>query len=178
MRSPDCTQHGSLMLDLALGNLSDEAAAAAEAALESCSTCESWWKVHLAGPESNRLDQEVAEVFARFEPPRQSRVSDRYPWAVAAVLALAASFVLQPDRAKVPEAERAAEKEPLLVEEMFNSDANNDGVIDLDDIALVARTDGSGSVIDPAPVFGDGLESGDLSDWATSGLSTEPGSES
>lgn len=154
------------MLELALGRLGDAEAQEAEEIRQSCDICASWWTTHLEGPAVADLDKQVEEAFTSFQAPSRRRLSEKLPWAVAAVLALAVGFVLQPGGTGDPQTGTAGEREPLLVREQFNTDRNNDGIVDLSDVSVVVSTGMAGPDPDRETLFGSDLESGDLSVWS------------
>lgn len=178
MRPPNCSQHGSLMLDLARGRLTDESASNAEGIRRSCPTCAAWWTTHLSGPPVANMDSTVEAAFASFEEPRQRRLSDTFPWAVAAVLALAVSFVLRPEKAPNTDIADDAQEGNLVVQESFNTDRNSDGVVDLSDVSIVISTGTADGSPEQQPIFGGDLESGDLTTWSTHSHSGAPAATS
>jgi hypothetical protein len=140
MLPPDCPDHGSLALELALGRLDDRAAAAAERARASCDRCSSWWHAQLEGETAARVDRSVAAAVGRFRPPRRHRW--RYAAAAAAALAVAAAALLWRLAlpAPVPSTDTVA-----LVEDLFaggttaGHDLTGDGAVDASDLVASLR---------------------------------------
>lgn len=173
---PACSSHGHLMLDLALGRLDGDEATEAESIRHRCAACGDWWRLRFEGERAAAVEQAVEQAFAGFAPPRRRRRADWLPLAVAAVLALAVGLVfrsLEPDATEAP----GAHRESALVQELFEIDQNGDGSVDLSDLALNAL-DVVGPDSEPArsaaapggepqPIFGEDLETGDLSSWSS-----------
>jgi hypothetical protein len=85
MTTPHCPEHGRLVLDLALGALDDEQAAAAEDARSSCPACSNWWRAELEGEAAQRVDSAVAEVLGRLVLPARRR---HHRWMALAAVAV------------------------------------------------------------------------------------------
>jgi len=73
MIAPNCPDHGSLVLDLALGRLEDERAGEAERVRDSCPSCNAWWRDRLSGGAVAEVDQAVAKAFEAFRPSGRRR---------------------------------------------------------------------------------------------------------
>jgi len=85
MISPNCPDHGRLVLDLALGRLDDEAAGKAESVRESCPVCRAWWHEHFESDAAQAVDDVVAVTFSDLQLPARRR-SHRLMAAAAAVV--------------------------------------------------------------------------------------------
>ena len=85
MISPNCPDHGRLVLDLALGRLDDEAAGKAESVSESCPVCRAWWHEHFESDAAQAVDDVVAVTFSDLQLPARRR-SHRLMAAAAAVV--------------------------------------------------------------------------------------------
>jgi len=81
MNSPNCPDHGRLVLDLALGRLDDAAVFEAETISESCPVCREWWREQFCGDVAAVVDEAVAVTFSDLQLPRRRRV---YGWMAAA----------------------------------------------------------------------------------------------
>ena len=81
MNSPNCPDHGRLVLDLALGRLDDVAAFEAETISESCPVCREWWREQFCGDVAAVVDEAVAVTFSDLQLPRRRR---GYGWMAAA----------------------------------------------------------------------------------------------
>lgn len=81
MYSPNCPDHGRLVLDLALGRLDDDASATAERIGESCPVCRQWWREQFDGDAAAVVDEAVAAIFSDLQLPSRRR---GYGWVAAA----------------------------------------------------------------------------------------------
>jgi hypothetical protein len=81
MYSPNCPDHGRLVLDLALGRLDDPAALEAEVVSESCPVCRAWWQEQFEGVAAEVVDEAVATAFGDLQLPGRRR---GYRWMAAA----------------------------------------------------------------------------------------------
>ena len=81
MISPNCPEHGRLVLDLALGRLEDDAAARAEAVSETCPICRAWWQQQFGGAVTEAVDDAVAATFSDLQLPARRR---NHGWMAAA----------------------------------------------------------------------------------------------
>jgi len=81
MNSPNCPDHGRLVLDLALGRLDDAAALEAESISESCPVCREWWQEQFSSDAAAVVDEAVAVTFSNLQLPARRR---GYGWMAAA----------------------------------------------------------------------------------------------
>ena len=81
MHSPNCPDHGRLVLDLAMGRLEDAAALEAESASTSCPVCRGWWLERFEGGPAGVVDEAVAATFSNLQLPARRR---GYGWMAAA----------------------------------------------------------------------------------------------
>jgi len=81
MHSPNCPEHGRLVLDLALGRLDDGASVTAESLSESCPVCREWWREQFDSDAAASVDEAVAAVFSDLRLPARRR---GYGWMAAA----------------------------------------------------------------------------------------------
>jgi hypothetical protein len=81
MNSPNCPEHGRLVLDLAQGRLDDAAAERAELVSESCPVCAAWWREQFEGSDAAVIDRAVAGVIDDLRLPTRRR---RRGWMAAA----------------------------------------------------------------------------------------------
>ena len=81
MNSPNCPDHGRLVLDLALGRLDDAAAFEAESISESCPVCREWWREQFSSDAAAVVDEAVAVTFSDLQLPARRR---GYGWMAAA----------------------------------------------------------------------------------------------
>lgn len=81
MNSPNCPDHGRLVLDLALGRLDDAAAIEAESISESCPICRAWWREQFESEAAAVVDAAVAATFSDLQLPERRR---GYGWMAAA----------------------------------------------------------------------------------------------
>lgn len=87
MISPNCPDHGRLVLDLALGRLDDAAAAEAESISESCPTCRAWWNEQFEGEAADVVDAAVAVALTDLRLPERRRSRGWIAAAAAIVMA-------------------------------------------------------------------------------------------
>lgn len=85
MISPNCPDHGRLVLDLALGRLDDAAAMEAESISESCPICRAWWREQFESETAAVVDEAVAAGFSDLRLPERRR-GHRWMAAAAAVI--------------------------------------------------------------------------------------------
>jgi len=137
MNPPDCKDHGTMMLELALGRLDDRPAADAETLLTSCPVCGEWWNHNLVGESASAVDAAVATAFASFETPRSRRAPVWLAAAAAIVVMVGATTVwrmLQP----IPAVDGASTIE--IVQRILEGtpsaghDLNGDGAVDASDL--------------------------------------------
>ena len=88
MISPNCPDHGRLVLDLALGRLDDDAAAEAESISESCPVCRAWWQEQFEGGVAEVVDDAVSAALTDLELPVRRRSHGWMAAAAAVVMAL------------------------------------------------------------------------------------------
>jgi len=157
MRTPDCPDHGRLVLDLAQGQLDEICAAQAEAIRSSCPVCSAWWHAELEGELAVSLDGVVAQAFDQFQPARR-RLPAWMPAAAAAALAVGAG-ALWYGPGNVPVMETA---HPTLAQESFDGDLDGNGTIDASDLGFAVHGNQGQEAI-----FTDSLDTGDLSDWTS-----------
>jgi hypothetical protein len=81
MNSPNCPDHGRLVLDLALGRLDDAAAFEAESISESCPVCREWWQEQFGSDSAAVVDEAVSVTFSDLQLPARRR---GYGWMAAA----------------------------------------------------------------------------------------------
>jgi hypothetical protein len=81
MNSPNCPDHGRLVLDLALGRLDDGASVTAESLSESCPVCREWWREQFDSDAAATVDKAVAATFSDLRLPARRR---GYGWMAAA----------------------------------------------------------------------------------------------
>jgi len=81
MNSPNCPDHGRLVLDLALGRLDDAAAFEAESISESCPVCREWWQEQFGSDAAVVVDEAVAAAFSDLQLPARR---PGYGWMAAA----------------------------------------------------------------------------------------------
>lgn len=135
MRPPGCPDHGTTVLELALGLLDDGQAAEAEQLRSSCPKCSVWWDEVLAGDQTTAVDAAVAAVIDGFEAPSRRR---RPVWIAAAAAAAAVAggalmWTIWPQR---PPAIRPAEMVHRLFDDTVavQCDLNGDGIVDASDL--------------------------------------------
>ncbi len=166
MRTPDCPDHGRLLLDLAQGRLDDRASAEAESVRSSCPVCAGWWRKEFEGELAASLDAAVEKAIGEFRPARR-RVSAWMPAAAAAALAVGtAALWYGGDKVSIEDSNQGA-----LVQESFDSDLNGDGMIDTSDLGFTVHLDGEPDNVPPSSdgdvIFADSLDSGDLAGWTS-----------
>ena len=143
MHGPDCPDHGSLVLDLALGRLEDERAGEAERVRDSCPSCRAWWQDRLSGGAVAEVDRAVEKAFEAFRPSNRRR---SWLWVAAAAIVLMVGAGLQWHGTQLPSTTvpSAAELVELAFEngETATADLTGDGVVDASDLvaALHAST--------------------------------------
>ena len=174
MNSPNCPDHGRLLLDLALGRLDDAAAFEAESISESCPVCREWWREQFGSDAADVVDEAVASTFSDLQLPARRR---GYGWmaaAAAVVMTLGVGTIwVSQDTGPVDEvaAPRVASIQTITFEP---SDATAD-------FALIEAPDSEPAPVEPPAVqeppvevvmdrpsgalFAGGFESGDLGTW-------------
>jgi hypothetical protein len=131
---PKCPDHGSLVVELALGRLDDDLAGEAEQVLAACSTCRDWWQSRLS---HEAVDEGVTRTFESFRPP--ARMGSRL-WLVAAAVVLMVAAGLQWHSTRAPSTSMVPSPAEL-VDHAFQErergigDLTGDGVLDAADLA-------------------------------------------
>lgn len=160
MRVPTCPTHGRLVLDLALGRLADDAAAEAENVRSVCTSCATWWREELEGPEAAELEHVLSASFASFVPPARRRMPRWMSVAAAATLAVGAGLVWYQHRS---DPQMLTKVQPTAVSvATFDGDSDGNGSIDVTDSGFVAVH--AGAAPEDA-IFADSLDNGDLTGW-------------
>jgi ferric-dicitrate binding protein FerR (iron transport regulator) len=141
MQRPDCPDHGTFVLDLALGRLEDERADHAERVRESCPSCSAWWQSRLSGRAVAEVDEVVAEVFEAFRPP--ARRKGRLWLAAAAVVLIVTAGLLWrgsqgPSTTTVPSTAELVQR-AFEGGETTPADLTGDGVLDAADLVRSLR---------------------------------------
>jgi hypothetical protein len=141
MIAPNCPDHGSLVLDLALGRLEDERTDEAERVGDSCPSCNAWWLDRLSGGAVAEVDQAVAKAFEAFRPSGRRR-SRLWLAAAAVVLVLAAGLLWRgtqmPSTTRTPSAPELAQR-AFEAGETATADLTGDGVVDAADLIRSLR---------------------------------------
>ena len=188
MISPNCPNHGRLVLELALGRLDDDAAAEAESISESCPVCRAWWQEQFEGGAAEVVDDSVATAFTDLQLPARRRSHGWMAVAAAVVMALGVGTiwvsqsrtsmdeVTAPQTAsiqtldfEIPDAVsefarvEIPDPEPETVVQPTIESASTEGI-------LIAEASPAEVVVEDSSesVFAGSFESGDLSAWVPS----------
>jgi len=79
--APDCTAHGSLILEFVRGNLSDADGLRAERILTDCPDCQAWMDTQFSGPAFDAVDQAIGVGLESATLPNRRY---RFGWVAAA----------------------------------------------------------------------------------------------
>lgn len=185
MHSPNCPDHGRLVLDLALGRLDDAAAIEAENVGASCPVCRAWWQGQFEGGAAEVVDEAVAAAFAGLRLPARRR-GFRWMAAAAAVVVALAVGTIWVSQSTTPVAETPASRMAAIRTITFEPSeaAGAFALIEAPDpepadlMQAVVREASSGAPVvaeavqaevaaeRPAGIlFAGGFESGRLEDW-------------
>jgi hypothetical protein len=145
MNSPNCPEHGRLVLDLALGRLDDDNAVLAEETLATCPVCRDWWQTQFEGEDAALVDEAVASVFDELQLPVRRRSHGWMAVAAAAVLTIGIG-ALWMVRDPLP-------VEPVVVERTAAIQVMDFEVPDLVPIASTTSSDLREESAGPVPVF-------------------------
>lgn len=185
MNSPNCPDHGRLVLDLAMGRLDDAASFEAESISESCPVCREWWQEQFGSDAAATVDEAVAATFSDLHLPARRR---GYGWmaaAAAVVMTLGVGSIwMSQDTTKFDEVAtpRVASIQTITFEP---SDATSEFALieapypepapverqaaqkPLVEEILVAEAAPAEVVVDrpSGALFAGGFETGDLGDW-------------
>ncbi len=93
MTAPDCTDHGSLILDYVRGNLSESEGLQAEKVLEDCPDCRTWMDREFSGSAFATVDNAVGQGLDTIALPHRH---NRFAWlaAAAAIVVVAGGLAM------------------------------------------------------------------------------------
>ncbi len=93
MTAPDCTDHGSLILDYVRGNLSEADGLRAETVLGDCGKCQEWMDHEFSGPAFATVDNAVGQGLETTALPHRH---NRFGWlaAAAAIVVVAGGLTM------------------------------------------------------------------------------------
>lgn len=93
MTAPDCTDHGSLILDYVRGNLSEADGLRAETVLGDCRRCQEWMDHEFSGPAFTTVDDAVGQGLDTTALPHRH---NRFGWlaAAAAIVVVAGGLTM------------------------------------------------------------------------------------
>ncbi len=93
MTAPDCTDHGSLILDYVRGNLSESEGLQAEKVLEDCLDCRTWMDREFSGSAFATVDNAVGQGLETTALPHRH---NRFGWlaAAAAIVVVAGGLTM------------------------------------------------------------------------------------
>ena len=93
MTAPDCTDHGSLILDYVRGNLSESEGLQAEKVLEDCPDCRTWMDREFSGSAFATVDNAVGQGLDTIALPHRH---NRFAWlaAAAAIVVVAGGLTM------------------------------------------------------------------------------------
>ena len=186
MIAPSCPDHDRLVLDLALGRLDDEAAAEADAVIESCAVCGAWWRERFEGATADGVDEVVASTLGELRLPARRRSHRWLAAAAVAVMVFGASALwltretgtAAPERVEVTAIQSIdfedAELQPLAIAASADLDerqvtqqaAFSPAPVRAEEIRI-AEAPPIDAEINPEPLFNGGFESGDLTGWGS-----------
>lgn len=145
MNSPNCPEHGRLVLDLALGRLDDDSAVLAEETLTSCPVCRDWWRTQFEGEDAALIDEAVASVFDEFQPPVRRRSHGWIAVAAAAVMTIGVGALWM--------ARDPLQVEPVVAERTAAIQVMNFEAPELVPMVIATSADLQEENAAPAPVF-------------------------
>jgi hypothetical protein len=174
MQAPRCSEHGRLVLDLALGNLGDSEAELAETVQETCATCNAWWSQHFESESAMVVDQAVREALTSFRAPSRRRHQLWWAAAAAAVLALAVTALWQPESGlpSVPGTPVAVGAQALRGAATPGPPKLEEGLISINDFELGSLSENQAAIVDQPgfrqsaePIFNESFETGSFTGW-------------
>ena len=161
MSSPDCTDHGLLILDYVRGKLSEADGLRAETVLGDCRTCQEWMDNEFSGPAFNTVDQAVATELKSVALPNRRH---RFGWAAAAaaiVMVAGGLTMMQLPGPSIPAGVDQQGQDHSTQIVTFDFEAGNIGGARpaIDKVSAVVEA------VETDPLFSDNLEDGGTGSW-------------
>lgn len=161
MMSPDCTDHGSLILDYVRGDLGEAEGLHAEMVLSECPDCQAWMNREFSGPAFEAVDNGVGHGLDTVSLPNRRQ---RFGWitAAAAIVVVAGGLTLL----QLPH-----QSTPMAIDQV-NQDLSTQ-IVTFDFEGGNVRNSGSSieekavtaEVIEADALFTDDLEDGGAGSW-------------
>ena len=158
MTTPDCTDHGPLILEYVRGNLSEADSLRAETVLGGCRACREWMDREFSGPAFATVDQAVAKGLKNAPLPNRRH---RFGWmaAAAAVVIVAGGLLIM----GIPN--RSTPMMPVMQDQVQSTRIGGfdfeDGTVGPTSLPIDERTES----VEAPPLFSDDLEDGIAGSW-------------
>ncbi len=158
MTAPDCTDHGSLILEYVRGNLSDADGLRAETVLSDCRECQEWMDREFSGPAFATVDDAVGQGLDAIALPDRRR---HFGWlaAAAAIVMVAGGLTIMqlPDRST-----------GLMPDQQDQTQSTRIGGFDFEGGTVgheALQTHESPAAVEADTLFSDDLEDGGAGSW-------------
>lgn len=161
MTAPDCTDHGSLILDYIRGKLSEADGLRAEALLEDCTICQSWMDREFSGTAFAKIEGAVDQGLDALVLPHRRH---RFGWiaAAAAIVIVAGGLtIMQLPNQSIPMTTDQQRRDHSIRIGSFDFEAGSIGNAPptLEETSVVV------DAIETDPLFSDNLEDGGTGSW-------------
>ena len=161
MTAPDCTDHGSLILEYIRGDLNESDGLRAEAHLCECPVCRAWINQEFSGPRFALVENAVADGIDAMSLPTRRQ---RFGWvaAAAAIVVVAGGLaLLQPSHRTTPMAvdQQSRDVANKIVTFDFEGGELTASEVSIEEKAVTAE------VGEADALFTDDLEAGGTGSW-------------
>lgn len=164
MTPPDCTDHGTLILEYVLGNLDDSESLQAETASTECASCRTWLEKQFSGPAFTKVEAAVSQSIQNTSLPNQQR---HYGWlkvaAAIVVFAGGVAVMQRPDHSTSLIVHQESQNPSTLIGAFdFEGGIDNNASVAADGSSIAAE---SLETAEADPLFSDDLENGGTGSW-------------
>ena len=161
MTAPDCTDHGSLILEYVRGNLGEADGLRAESVLGDCRECQEWMDREFSGPAFAAVDVAVGQGLHTITLPDRRR---HFGWlaAAAAIMVVAGGLtMLQIPDQSIPMVvdQQDQNRSTQIVTFDFEGGPVSSVAVSIEEPSAVAEA------VEADPLFSDDLEDGGAGSW-------------
>ncbi|MEN8163068.1 MAG: hypothetical protein ABFS37_02985 [Acidobacteriota bacterium] len=161
MTAPDCTDHGSLILEYVRGNLSEAEGLRAEAVLGDCRECQAWMDREFSGAAFGTVDDAIGQGLDTITLPDRRR---HFGWlaAAAAILMVAGGMTML----QIPD-----QSIPMVVDQQDQNRSTQIVTFDFEGgpgsstAVNIGETSAAAEAVEADPLFADDLEDGGAGSW-------------